>query len=87
MIAKNQISSEPIMHMGDMRSARKLFIEVLETKKPLGRGHRRKNDVKMGIKVIFCVNMERIICDQNGDWYRAVLNSGKHLFNFFYFSL
>lgn len=68
MIAKNQISSEPIMHIGDMRSARKLFIKVPETKKPLGRGRRRKNDVKMGIKVIFCVNIGRIICDQNGDW-------------------
>jgi len=68
MIAKNLISAERIMHIGDMRSARKLFIEALETKKPLGRGHRRKNDVKMGIKEVFCVNMGRIICDENGDW-------------------
>jgi hypothetical protein len=68
MITKNLISAEPIMHIGDMRSAWKLFIEVLETKKPLGRGHRRKYDVQMGIKEIFCVNMGRIICDQNGDW-------------------
>jgi hypothetical protein len=43
-------------------------MELLKTKKPLGRGHRKKNDVKMGIKEILCVNMGRIICDQNGDW-------------------
>jgi hypothetical protein len=68
MIAKNLISAEPIMHIGDMGSVWKLFIEVLETNKPLARGHRRKNDVKMGIKEIFFVNMGRIICDQDGDW-------------------
>lgn len=42
MIAKNRISPEPIMHIGDMRSARKLFIDALEKKKPLGRGYRGK---------------------------------------------
>jgi len=68
MIAKNLISTEPIMHIGDMRTAWKLFIDVLETIKLFGRGHRRKNDVKMGIKEIFCVNMGRNICGQDDDW-------------------
>ena len=62
MKEKNLISAEPVMNSVDMKCEWKLFIEVLEEKKPLGKGHRRKKDVKMGIKIMFCVNMGRIIC-------------------------